>query len=77
MQQKLNFSLQKFLFYFQFFVISILNITIIFPLFLIINFKYPIFKLLYGKFHLFNLGKIIPEHQTNIDHTIRNFEDDF
>lgn len=55
----------------------IINITLVLPLFLIINFKYPIFKLLYGKFNVLNLSNVTPEHQTNIDQTIRNFAEDF
>lgn len=77
MQQKANFSLKKVLFYTHIILTTIINLTINFPIFIIINFKYPVFELLFGKFCLLNLQSIIPEHQNYIDFTIKNFADDF
>lgn len=77
MQQKIDLILRICFFYFQFIIQVILNITILLPFFTIINFKYPIFKFLFGKFQLFNLKKITSDHQNDIDQTIKNFADDF
>lgn len=54
-----------------------INTIIVLPIFTIINFKYPIFKLLFSKFYLLNLQKITQEVKENLDLTIRNFADDF
>lgn len=76
-KQEINYLPKQFFLYFQLIVTIIVNIIFIFPFYTIINIKYPIFKLLYGKFKLFNLITVSPEHQDNINLTIRNFADDF
>lgn len=65
-------------------IVRILSFIILLPirllslLFLVVvNFFYPIFDLLLNKFQLFNLQTIKPEHQDNIDLTLKNFSDDF
>lgn len=61
-------------------ILFVANLFLLIPFFMIVaivNLKYPIFKLLFGKSRFFNLKTIKPAHRKSIDLSLKNFTDDF